>query len=112
MALIKLDVKTLQMSVEVGILEEYKPDDSITALLKEANTLRDNTTAYVLALTNTSSMQEAIQALNADQPKLDQWNEYMKVTYIPAVQSLASKITEKNKQICPGYKEHLESQSH
>ena len=109
MALIKLDPKSLELSVEVGILEEYKTDGEIQTLHDSTNQLRDQTMQVAFDITQTVTMQEAVIKFKENKDLEDKWMEHMQSEYAPALTLIVEKIKLKNEQICPGYSEYLKS---
>ena len=97
------------MSIEVGVLESYQPDDSIKELYNIATKLREDTTAEILAISGEDDIPKSMKKLNEDPELMQKWTEYLQGTYGPKLNDLLTQVSEKNKVICPGYADYLNS---
>ena len=108
MALIKLDVRTLYLRVEAGILEEYKPDTDIEAINDKVNELREATFVKMEELFGTRVSKEAMAKVKVDKEAEKEWTEFVNSIYTSNLNDILSLIDKKNKEICEGFKELVE----
>jgi len=104
MALLSIDSKTLNVQVKVGVLEEYKPDRTIKAIVKKAAALKKMTSQKLVDLVGEISVEEANKKIQADAKVRKQWTDFLHNEYNPALTELIVMIKKKNEQICPNYK--------
>lgn len=105
MALLKLDIKQMEMKVEVGVLEEYKPDKEVRRLYKEFQKLKEESESKVKEFTKKENAEEAGEVLKSNEKVQIQWMTYLKDEFNPKLTDLLKSIRSKNEKICPGYKQ-------
>ena len=106
MALLFIDKNKISLNIKVGVLEEYKPDDSIVEMYKEIEDLRKKFLSNMSKIIgNTDNQSEALKILKSDSKKLNKWKKYLNNTYLKQLSKIQEKVNTKNSQICPNYTE-------
>ena len=109
MALIEFDSARLLIFVRLGIIESYKPDKDMKKIYADTETLRKKTEEKMIKLFGEVDSGKAMEKIKKD-PNLEaQWKKYLEEEYNKDVSAIINSIREKNKEICPGYKELLDS---
>ena len=108
MALIKIDSKTLNMQVNVGVKEEYTPDEEILEIYNKVEDLKKKTNDTVLQLCKTEDANEAASIIDADKVVKEEWVKFLDNTYKVELLAILELVKEKNKKICPGYEAHIQ----
>lgn len=109
MALIMFDSKHLHISIQVGILETYKPDRTMKKIYEDVENLRNKTSEKMIKLFGEVSTDEAREKIKTDDNLRKEWQEYLVNEYNKDVIAIINSIREKNKKICPGYEKTLEA---
>lgn len=110
MALLKLNQKTLELTVEVGARENYKPDKEIKTLVKDLERVRSSLNERINTLFGEGLTQiQIIQKAKENTELEEQLKAFLQGEYKSEMKSLIERIHKKNEQICPGYKEFRDS---
>lgn len=107
MALLQFDSKRCEVTVRVGVLEEYKPDKEIKRIHKKAKALRTEAEEKLSELTETKDGKEALKVLKENEETARQWREYLEGPFNSELREIIGSIKKKNEKICPGFKEEL-----
>lgn len=108
MALLNIDRNKIALTVKVGVLEEYKPDQDIAQLHEEVEQLRDKFKKSMKRIIGeTENLAEAQKILQTDADKLNKWTKYIEKTYSKQLEKLQQKVVQKNKEICPNFEEQI-----
>lgn len=109
MALLNIDKNTLKLTVKVGVLEEYTPDQEIKEIYEEAQGLKSKLESNLKRIVGKVKNQaEAIEILKQDEEKAKKWKSYLEKTYAKQYIKLHNRVTNKNKEICSNFAVFLE----
>lgn len=111
MALLRFDPKTYTLSIQVGVLEKYKPDKEIKAIHKKLDRLKVQAEKKLSQLVKGDmTLSERMTEL-AKNPKAEaKWGAYVNDKFVPEVATLIERIKLKNMKMCEGFKEQVEAQ--
>jgi hypothetical protein len=105
MALLKFDPRSFTVSVQVGILETYKPDKEIKAIVKKLDRVKSLAEKKLNSLVKGEmTPQERMSKLQEDSKAEAKWKTYVNDKFMPEIKDLIDRINLKNEQICPGFK--------
>lgn len=104
MALLKFNKNNHELKVEVGVLEEYKPDREVKRIYNKLTKLKEKAENKLFTLTKTDNVKEAREKLNSKKIE-DKWKKYLEKEYYPELKDISLAIHSKNKKLCEGYKE-------
>lgn len=112
MALLRLDAKNLTLNLQVGVLEEYKPDRELKNIHKKLETIKADAEKELARLTGEDlSMEQMKERLAEDKQLEEKWKAYLATEFTTELQKLVKRINKKNEKICPGYKERTQQNS-
>jgi hypothetical protein len=108
MALLRINPKTTELEVLVGVLEQYKPDKEIRAINKALTELKSKVEVKAKQLFGEGlTPQEMVKKSLEDKELGEQFSTYLDSEYRPELELLLTRISNKNKKMCPGYSEHI-----
>jgi len=106
MALLLLNKNKLTVQVLVGALESYTPDSEIETIIKKLDELRTLTQSEIIKVVgNFENQQQAFAELKKDKEKMSKWKKFLDGDFSKKFKDVDKKIEDKNKQICPNYKD-------
>tara|TARA_R100000951_G_scaffold19275_1_gene16088 strand:- start:4595 stop:4933 length:339 start_codon:yes stop_codon:yes gene_type:complete len=112
MAYLSIDKNRIELTVKVGILENYKPDKEIKELFEEVESLKKKLrSAKSRIIGKSKDNNHALQILQKDKAKTEKWQKYLNNTYAKQLQEVQKKIDNKNLKICPNYKDVMDKVS-
>lgn len=106
MAYLSIDPIKIKLKVQIGVLEEYCPDDEIEQLFEDVEKLRDRLKKNRNRIIGkVKDNQDAMKKLGRSKKKNEQWSKYVKNTYAKQLSGIQQRIETKNKEICPNFEE-------
>lgn len=101
-----LDLKTIDLEMKVGVLENYRPNKEIKALFKDVQDLKQEFSNKLLSIVgDVKTSQEAGQVLNEDAKKRDEWTLYLKDDFESKFRLIKERVYKVNQRICPNFDE-------
>lgn len=108
MALLTINSKTLELTLQVGVLEEYKPTKGIKEVFELTKQLKDETNSRIKQIIGgTKDQQEAVNKLKENQDKTKEWEKFLHDKYNVDLLVIIEKIREINRDICPDYEDFI-----
>ena len=108
MALLTINSKNLELTLKVGILEEYKPTPEIINLHGMVKELDHKTNIKIKEIVGElKDQQKAVDILAKDENKRDQWKNFLVSEYNVDLAMIIDKIRDINKSLCPDYEKFI-----
>ena len=105
MALLKLDPKSLNLTLMVGVSEEYKPREDAIKLAEEVEALKEKTNKFISDNWQNKTVQELSKIFKKEPKQQEKWSKYLEEEYNPKLQELLTTMDTINNIICPNYGE-------
>lgn len=106
MAYLSLNSKTLELSLKVGVLEEYSPSEDIIFVAQQVEQLKDHTKQIMVQLFGEgTSKVEISKRLSEDLDLEKKWRDYLETDYNKELSIIIDRIKDVNKRICPNIKD-------
>ena len=105
MALLRLNTQTMNLELQVGVLEEYKPDREIKNIHKKLEAIKEDAHKKLVQLTSDDlTMEQMKEQLAKDKETEDEWKKYLGSEFSEELKKLVRRINKKNEKICPDFK--------
>jgi len=105
MAILRLDAKSLNLSLVVGVKEEYKPLPEIIKLSENVENLKEKTNKFISENWQEKTIQELSVIFKNEPKEQEKWAKYLEDVYNPELKGLLTTIDTINDKICPNYGE-------
>lgn len=103
MAVLRFDVRTMNIDVIVGVLETYKPSKEIKALQKSLDSFKKDYSKFLKKHFKTEDTKELIEILDKSDEKRDEFRGFMQEVVSPKIMEISKEIERLNKQLCANY---------
>lgn len=110
MAILTIDSKNLELTLKVGILEEYTPTQEMKDIYNSTKDLKNKTDVRIKEIVGDIKDQSAaVDLLEKDAEKQEEWKKFLENEYNVVLAKIIESIRTINKKICPDYERFINS---